>query len=198
MTEYQHLSGTRGPLDIIELPSQLFQMIGTDPRILQMMASEDTSWKEEDIWSMRRGALPGLDIFQQISLTKIDQLLHGEDPVTDSIAERLPPCPGFALETRKSHPYVRFGHAVGYGGTYHGYLYSDCLAHQAWQRYLNDDPLNEASGTLLKNKLFGPGGAKEAACLVRDLFVEDKSVLRGSQDDAGWWPNSDALLSHKK
>jgi mitochondrial intermediate peptidase len=106
-TEYQHLSGTRGPQDIIEIPSHVFERFSLDYETMKMLvqlsqnpgSSSTTGSKNENkdvekmaemlasaaIGSKREFA--ALTLQSTISLCAIDQVLHGKNPPTGKAAE---------------------------------------------------------------------------------------------------------------
>ena len=108
-TEYQHLSGTRGPQDVIEIPSHVFERFSLDYETIKMLVqlshngnsfSSTTgdlaiSKEVEKIAEMLASAAVGskqsfaaLTLQSTLSLCAIDQLLHGKNPPVGNDAER--------------------------------------------------------------------------------------------------------------
>eukprot|EP00887_Chlorella_sp_A99_P005743 scaffold1.g5743.t1 len=210
-THFQHLSGTRGPHDMVEVPSHMLELFASQPRILaDFLASPDASGRpvpaaalEEVAASKHR--FSALEFEQQLLYASLDQLLHGPAPPTGPAAVAAAAALGAAHSSFGSPPpgvlpHLRFTHIVGYGGHYYSYLYAQALAAQLWQRHLAADPLGRAAGERLRRALLEPGGAREARALVARLFALD-----GGAPDAGappvlwdagggWCPDPSALL----
>ena len=94
-------------------------------------------------------------------------------------------------------PRRRLNHLVGYGATYYSYLYAQCLAASLWERRLAPDPCGQGAGELLRRGLLEPGGAKEAARYVSDLFAEEPGAGAGvmtAAEGGGQYPDPGALL----
>ena len=89
-TEFQHLSGTRGALDFVELPSHLMEYFARDLRVVKSFAKHhithapmpDALWKQ--VQSSRR-AFAGIDLMQSINLSLFDQALFGSPSSVDKI-----------------------------------------------------------------------------------------------------------------
>jgi intermediate peptidase len=113
-TEYQHLSGTRGPQDVIEIPSHVLERFSLDYETIKMLvhlsqhgsstasgaASGTSSYRVENkqvekTAEMLAAAAIGskqefaaLTLQSTLSLCAIDQLLHGKNPPEGTDAER--------------------------------------------------------------------------------------------------------------
>ncbi len=81
-TTYQHLSGTRGPLDFVEVPSHLFEAFTTDIRCLQRWARHYVSGKSppagmlEEALAARR-SFEALEASSQVLYSLVDQHIFG-------------------------------------------------------------------------------------------------------------------------
>ena len=81
-TTYQHLSGTRGPLDFVEVPSHLFEAFTTDIRCLQRWARHYATGKApsasmlEEALAARR-SFEALEASSQVLYSLIDQHIFG-------------------------------------------------------------------------------------------------------------------------
>lgn len=201
-------AGTRGPLDMVEVPSHTLELFASDPRVLRGLALPDSRGQPipaallaELAASKHRFA--ALEQQTQLQLCLVDQLLHGPDPPTGARVEEA------VAEVTQDHssfgpvpgtlPHLRFTHIVGYGAVYYSYLYAQSLAAQLWQRHLEADPLGRAAGERLRRRLLEPGGAKEAHHLVADLFEPSGSEPSGGapvllEVNGGCYPNPSALL----
>ncbi|PRW32540.1 putative mitochondrial intermediate mitochondrial [Chlorella sorokiniana] len=202
-TEFQHLAGTRGPTDMVEVPSHTLELFASDPRVLSLIGSGAQGAARalspealQRAERARRRRFAALDQQQQLQFCLIDQLLHGPEPPTGQRAQReiaalmeqhsaLPHAPG-------CHPHIRFSHIVGYGATYYSYLFAQCLSARIWQDHLVGDPTSRAAGELLRHRLLEPGGAKEAHCMVEDLLASppSSSGSSGSTNTGSGSPSS--------
>jgi mitochondrial intermediate peptidase len=89
-TEFQHLSGTRGALDFVELPSHLMEYFARDLRVVKSFAKHhithapmpDALWKQVQA---SRKAFSGIDLMQSINLSLFDQALFGSPSSVEKI-----------------------------------------------------------------------------------------------------------------
>lgn len=188
-TEFQHLSGTRAPMDIVEVPSHLFEHFAWDPSALKLLGRHYLT--QEPITDAMIAALrKSKDIFsaleaqQQLVFALTDLELHDQssrlspNAVADIAASvqndhsLFKPTPGTNWE-------LSFGHFVGYGATYYSYLYADVLANDIWQRYFVSDSLASGAGETLRDKLLRHGGSKDPEKLVREVLGKDSLVEVG-------------------
>jgi intermediate peptidase len=252
-TQYQHLSGTRGPLDTVELPSQLFQLLAANPLVLESFFYDNNNSSTDSGNFGRRSLLapppappkgmieaavasrymfPAMDLQQQCQLIALDQfVLHGDrdilssssssyDDLMSSMMMTNPSSSSSSLSSSSYYsyfphipttkPFIRFGHGVGYGGIYHGYLYTECLAMEAMKRLQLVEQCTTAittitsageGGDVLRSRLLAGGGAKEAREVVKSLLGDDVMISSNNNRDkmdnggGGWYPKSDALIS---
>jgi mitochondrial intermediate peptidase len=250
-TQYQHLSGTRGPLDTVELPSQLFQLLAANPLVLESFFYNNNSSSTDSGNVGRRSLLapppappkgmihaavasrnmfPAMDLQQQCQLIALDQfVLHGDQDILSSSSSSYDDLMSSMMMTNPSsssssssssyysyfphipttRPFIRFGHGVGYGGIYHGYLYTECLAMEAMKRLQLVEQCTSTTsssvgegGDVLRSRLLAGGGAKEAREMVKSLLGDDVMIRsnnnNGNKMDTGgggWYPKSDALIS---
>lgn len=78
-----------------------------------------------------------------------------------------------------THWHIRFSHLLNYGAGYYSYLYAKCFASTIWQSICEEDPLSLSTGTLLREKFFKHGGAKDAAELLKDLAGKEIISVHG-------------------
>lgn len=131
-TEYQHLSGTRGPQDVIEIPSHVFERFSLDYETIKMLVqlSQNGSFSSTtgDLSKIKevektaemlasaavgsKQAFAALTLQSTLSLCAIDQLLHGENPPVGSDAEKEVA----AIMRKYNSIYEHLGHHDGGGG----------------------------------------------------------------------------------
>ena len=93
-TQYQHVTGTRCSTDFAEVPSVLMEYFVWDPRVLSRFAKHyrtGQSLPEEMIakLSQSRNMFGAIEMQKQVLYSLIDQLYHGQHPLTSSTTEIL-------------------------------------------------------------------------------------------------------------
>ena len=186
-TKYQHLSGTRGPQDVIEIPSHVFEKFSSDPESLRFMALNSgdpnrLSGVGNDVFKApleRRRQFAASKLQRNVEMCILDQFMHGESFTCSSDWERgarefldahsVPEC---IVE----HPPTRFSHAVGYGGNYYSYLYANSVASAVWMKSTESNLSRNSrdgawpDGKYLQTYMLRPGGAKKAKNYVSDIL----------------------------
>jgi len=182
-TEYQHLSGTRAPMDIVEVPSHLFEHFAWDPYALKLLGRHYITGEpvpDGMIAALRKSKtiFDAIESQQQLVYAMTDLELHSQTtPLSASAIGDLaatiqnehsmfPVVPGTNWE-------LRFGHFVGYGSTYYSYLYADVLAENIWKRFFAGDSLASGAGEILRDKLLRHGGSRDPEILVREVLGND-------------------------
>lgn len=203
-TEYQHLSGTRCAMDLVEVPSHLFEYFAWDPGALSLISGHRTTgdpMPEAMVRQLRRGKelFGATDLQQQIVFALTDLEVHalprgerGAQAVSELAAgvqrrhSLMPVEPGTAWE-------LRFGHLVGYASTYYSYVYARCLAAALWGRFFAEDSLAPGAGERLKDGLLRHGGAVDPAEVLRELLGGD--ALTELPEGRGHAPNPARALA---
>ena len=211
-TRLQHLSGTRGPQDIIEVPSHVFERFASHPVALELMAKHSGKGYETvpselmNNLSIRKKHCAALKLQNTIETCLLDQYMHSERVGSDGFgtAEDLE---HFMMEHGvehyggKSYPPLRFSHLVGYAGNYYSYLFANCIASQVWDgQYLEEHGM--PSTDVMHRRMLACGGSKPAKAYVEDLFTGDTRTsalvgVKGSTSDTetrGYYPDFHAYL----
>ncbi|KAF2611419.1 hypothetical protein F2Q70_00008120 [Brassica cretica] len=63
---------------------------------------------------------------------------------------------------------------------YYSYIYAKCFASTIWQSVCEEDPLSLSTGTLLREKFFKHGGAKDPGELLKDLAGKEIISVHGT------------------
>ena len=188
-TEFQHLSGTRAPMDIVEIPSHLFEHFAWDADALKLLGRHHLTNEpipDGMIATLRksRDIFKSMETQQQLVFALADLELHNQTSELSSTAiaelaasiqrehSSFAPVPGTNWE-------LRFGHFVGYGATYYSYLYADVLAKDMWARYFAGDSLAPGAAEHLRDKLLKYGGSRHPETLVRGVLGRDSLVEVG-------------------
>ncbi|KAB1208180.1 putative mitochondrial intermediate peptidase, mitochondrial [Morella rubra] len=202
-TDYQHFSGTRVVLDLAETPSNLFEYFAWDYRVLKTFARHYSTGEiipEKLVESMQgaRKMFAATELQRQIFYASIDQTLFAEQPSlprdTSSIVADLKNQYTSWKHVEGTHWQTRFSHLLNYGAGYYSYLYAKCFAATIWQKLCQEDPLSLTTGTALRTRLLQHGGAREPACLLKDLIGE--GMLRNC--DGGIVPDLTSLCDEMK
>ena len=162
-TDFQHVSGTRVPVDFVEVAS-IF---------IEKFASKLTFSEKGPCLDMNQNTtLTFSEIIEsqnQIQLSMLDQAFHclpnNSFPTVNSTEilakiqtefHCIPYVPGTAWQ-------VQFSHIYSYGGYYYSYLWSKIWASRIHERLLNGRNPQEwrQVGDLLNRELFGLGGSRD-------------------------------------
>jgi len=182
-TEYQHLSGTRAPMDIVEIPSHLFEHFAWDPSALKILGRHYITQEpipDSMIAALRKSKeiFRSIETQQQLVFALTDLELHNQSSSLSPSAvgelaaaiqqehSMFPPAPGTNWE-------LRFSHFIGYGATYYSYLYADVLARDIWKQYFAGDSLASGAGEALRDKLLRHGGSRAPEKMVREVLGEE-------------------------
>lgn len=183
-TRFQHVTGTRCPVDFAEVPSVLMEYFASDPRVIASFARHYNTaapLSEEAINNMcqSKRLYMASDLQVQVFYAILDQIYHGDEipnkSTTEIMAEvqskyySLPYVPNTAWQ-------LRFGHLVGYGGKYYSYLMSRAIACKLWKDFFRDDPFNRENGEKYRQKMLAHGGEKSPRELITDMFGEEPTV----------------------
>lgn len=198
-TEYQCLFGTRGPLDLVEIPSHFMEQYAKNPETLQLFAGVDWSGRarsQKDLQRLIQRESFGwaTTLQEQIQMSMVDQELFGENPFclgsTANVMEKVVNEHGALPFVKGTHKELWHGHFSGYGACYYSYSYARCLAAMAWEKHMASNPLCRNAGEKLKDLLLAPGGACDPQEYVKCLIGE--SSLKGIE--AGWAPEPGTWL----
>ena len=69
-----------------------------------------------------------------------------------------------------THPQLRFGHFVGYAGTYYSYPYASCFAAALWQAQFAGDPLARGCGARVRRTLLEPGCSRPPGEVLMEVL----------------------------
>ncbi|XP_049848408.1 uncharacterized protein LOC126315211 [Schistocerca gregaria] len=174
----QHFSGTRGLMDHVETPSQLFQHFATDHRVLRKFAFHFKTGKPVPESLLRdalafKSCFSGLETMSQICYSALDQALHstlirsngGSTDILKEVKKK------YSLIPHADGTYMQstFSHLLGYGSTYYSYLYSGVHSSQIWKTLFEQNPLSRDAGTTYQKKLLAYGGAKDPNQILLSL-----------------------------
>lgn len=122
-TKFHHVSGTRGPLDFVEMPAHWLEEYAWDTEFLASLGITQNLRDSRD-------TLASIERHNQILYATLDQDLFGSSKPPPDITKHfaslhedfgIPYAPG-------THWFTRFGHLVTYGASYYSYLHAQGLA----------------------------------------------------------------------
>lgn len=176
-TRLQHLSGTRGALDFVEIPSHLFEHFAWDHRFLRCFARHHETQEViprrvvEQLRSSKK-MFHAMDMQTQIVYAIFDQCIHGDPPPKgkscSTLFRNLHNKHSVLEQPADTNWHLRFGHVLNYGGAYYSYVLARILSRLMWDTHFDADPLSEEAGQNLANKLLGWGGARDPSVLLQD------------------------------
>lgn len=146
-TKYQVLSGTRGPVDLAEVPSTLFELFH-DSEEIQRDLSSDTDFIVVDNENIRKE-----EAFQ-FQIAVLDQLLHHHEPSkvfwSRDLAQEVEK--EFKMSNKSRDWFCSLTHLATYGGNYFAYPFSKSVAERV---YAN---VKAHGGSLFKREFLVKGG----------------------------------------
>lgn len=203
-TELQHLSGTRGPQDIIEVPSHVFERFASDRRALSLMVEHsggDPCIVDDQLIGVlesRRRHCAATKLQKTVHTCLLDQYMHGEGVLGSDFGskrdiERFMRAHGASGSNDEltAFPPLRFTHLVGYAGNYYAYLFANCIAAEVWDGGGGRGEGAWPSRALMRDTMLQTGGSIPAKAYVRELVGADGLV----DVDGGCFPRHDAFLA---
>ena len=201
-TEHQHLSGTRGPPDFIEIPSHLWERFATDPSVLQRwvrlpsadgasfapglpvdLLAEITSDHHHARGVLNPDPYPALSLQEELVSHIVDQALFAPseregDDVSDphGTVQRVIHAHAPGRPVPGTNPFLRFVHFADYPSTYYSYLVARAAADAIWERHFAADPFCPEAGRTLRDFL-AMGASGNYAEQIRALTGGDAGVL---------------------
>ncbi len=182
------LAGTSTKLDFVELPSQMLEEWLSDVTILQQVSSHYKTGEclpkpvIESILSLKTfdtGDFLQRQIF--LSMLALECYKKGgtKDPYTiyADLYKRIRVHMNYDQE---SHMYASFGHLMGYGAQYYGYMWSKVFALDVFYEIKKHGLLNPVIGQRYIQEVIGKGGSQDPNELLVNFL--------------GRQPNSDAFF----
>eukprot|EP00158_Paraphelidium_tribonemae_P007197 Partr_v1_DN28151_c2_g1_i2_m55137 putative Cleaves proteins, imported into the mitochondrion, to their mature size. While most mitochondrial precursor proteins are processed to the mature form in one step by mitochondrial processing peptidase (MPP), the sequential cleavage by MIP of an octapeptide after initial processing by MPP is a required step for a subgroup of nuclear-encoded precursor proteins destined for the matrix or the inner membrane len=159
-TSFQHVAGTRGVLDFVEVPSILAEMICNHPRVVSLLTGSPSLSRDSSAFSGDCG-----DQSLQLFYADLDLSYHDAEDTSDRALEHV------STEVFKRHPNVasgadpRFSHLYHYGSGYYSYPWCRQIARQVYNSLIkpaldtgNDSEISRA-GSVLMEEVFSKGAA---------------------------------------
>lgn len=190
-TELSYFSGTNVATDFVEAPSQMMENWAWQQKVLFRFGKHyKTGAPIPDtlITAMlkARNVNSGINMLQQVYYGTLDFTLNDNPPPAsaDAITAK-------SKELQNSitmYPYVdgthftsSFGHLIGYGSRYYGYLWSLVYAQDMFSEIDRNGVLSPVGGAKFRQKVLSKGGSDDAINLVTDFLGREpnnKAFLR--------------------
>eukprot|EP01068_Selenidium_serpulae_P007973 Selendium_serpulae@DN4857_c0_g1_i1.p1 len=211
-THFQHLSGSRGPVNFVEFPSHLFENFITDERAYRYLSSfGDNNGPREALDSdyavrrQQRNLFGGLSFASLLVEALADQAVHrfaacrsdGPRPaeLRRFVRRRVFEHPALArVHPGTSSPVAdmvgipllsNFSHLIHYGGCYYTYPFNKCVAQWVWQSAFSESVFPPTSGKKLL-QLLQQGSLDTTLTpileLLRGLSRQEKDRLIANPD----------------
>lgn len=189
--DYHNVSGTRCPIDFVEIPSILMEHFLADPAVLGLFATHHQTGAPLPAGLLmahqaNRSTFQAIELHSQMSMAMLDQVYYSTvvgDPHFNSTASLeelqqatglVPPVPGTAWQTG-------FGHLYGYGAGYYSYLFGRTVTGQIWDKVFRSSPTSRTSGERLREHVLKWGGGKDPWECLGGL-LEDERLTKGDQE----------------
>jgi intermediate peptidase len=185
-TETQHFSGTRVPLDFVEVPSLLMERFATEPRVLTHWARHHATDAPlpPPLAAFARDAsqlFVGIETQRQCLHSLVDLELHGNQSAHGpGESARLVHALTAAHTVLPLEPsasaaswHGTFRHLAAYGTGYYTYLWARSMSQRVWRRCFDDEPLRAGAGARWCEHVLHHGGARDPREMLRALLVED-------------------------
>jgi thimet oligopeptidase len=182
-TELAAFSGTRTKQDFVEMPSQMLEEWVWDPEILKMISShyithdplpDDMIAKIQKIKNFASGddTLKQL-YYAQVSLEYFSP--GAEKNVNDIWKKYHERFRSDLVFDPSNQGYCSFGHLMGYGSKYYGYMWSKVFALDLFSAIKSHGLLDRATGERYTNDVIGRGGSSDPAGLIKKFLGRNPS-----------------------
>jgi peptidyl-dipeptidase Dcp len=200
---YPALSGTNTARDFVEFPSQFHENLATVPAILNHYARHNETGavippeliaKVEAAKTFNQGLAFG----ETLEAALLDMEWHDISPPEsklDAAGFEAQALGGMTLDTRMippryRSPYFRHIWSNGYEAGYYSYIWTEMLAHDAWDWIETHGGVTRANGDHVRDTVLGQGHTKDYAVMYRNYAGRDPQVgpmlkARGLTCEAG-------------
>jgi thimet oligopeptidase len=177
-TKYYAVSGFTTEVDFVELPSQMLENWMENKEILSMVSSHYLTGKSlpEELIEKRLELLSfgqGLFVTSQLTLGMVSLELFGPtraESLADTYQRFAETNTPYIAYDADAHRYCSFGHLMGYGPKYYGYLWSLALAYDVFEQIEKEGLLNPVAGKKYVDAILSCGGSKDANDMLRDYL----------------------------
>ncbi|EGC38680.1 hypothetical protein DICPUDRAFT_96831 [Dictyostelium purpureum] len=179
-SNFQHLCGTRGPTDFIEIPSTLMENLPWNSNLLEQFAINPAGKpiSNEMITNLRktRTLFEGLETQDQIALALLDLSLH----TTDSNPSNISPAQilskiqqqNIGIQGSVTNLFLTsFNHLFYYGASYYSYLLAKDYSKRIWfNHFSHGDQLNREKGEYYRRNFLQPGASIDPSLILKKFI----------------------------
>jgi thimet oligopeptidase len=164
--------------DFVEMPSQMLEEWMRDYEILKMVSHHYRTGEKlpddliEALLKMRTFDT-GFFVSRQLFLANfaLDCFNNGPSVDLEALRKKLFDKLINGIQYNpEDHFYASFGHLVGYGARYYGYLWSEVFAHDLFGVIKQEGLLNPAVGRRYAEKVLSKGGSRDPNDLLKDFL----------------------------
>jgi len=182
-TEMSGFGGTSVRRDFVEMPSQMLEEWMWDAAILKQVSKHYKTGKPlDDALIARISKLKDFDVGdltqRQIALASmsLDYFLPGANKdVVDILQRNYATLRPHVLVSPEDHFVASFGHLMGYGAGYYGYLWSKVYALDMFARINEHGLLNPEIGQRYIDSILSPGGSRNPYDSLREFLGREPS-----------------------
>jgi thimet oligopeptidase len=172
------LSGTKVKRDFVEVPSQMFEEWMWDKDILKKVSCHYKTGQalSEDLIDKKialKKFASGFGITRQciLSFLALDCFSEGQNKNTDQIRKNVYEKYNKSIRFEPdAHMLASFGHLMGYGAKYYGYMWSKVFALDLFYKIKKDGLLDSQVGQKLVFNVLGKGGSVDPEILLKDFL----------------------------
>jgi thimet oligopeptidase len=174
-------SGTNVSMDFVEAPSQIFENWAWDKDIIKKFAFHYINQKPMDELLVNKliqskKFLKGFATARQLIFANFDMSIHVNRPqsIDQVISEWQKKLIGIEFP-KGSVPSASFGHFIGYGAGYYGYLWSEVYALDMFSVFEKEGILNKRTGIRYRKEILERGSSREEMESVRAFLKRSSS-----------------------
>lgn len=177
------ISGFSTEWDFVETPSQLLEEWTWDAGVLARFATHYRTGEPIPKELVEKMATAeefgkGLDIMRQVFYAMLSLTYHNQDPVAidllsvlKSMKKDYSPYP----YEEGTYTYANFGHLDEYASMYYTYLWSRAIEKDIFAVFQANGLMDPKTARAYREKILEPGGAVDAADMVRNFLGRDYS-----------------------
>lgn len=177
-SEIVSLAGTNVKRDFVELPSQMLENWLNDRDIIKMVSShyktgEPLPDETLDAIIKLKNLFSGTNALIQMIYASIalEYFKPGSFKDVNAIQRRLyETIRPYVIYDDQDHNYAAFGHLMGYGAKYYGYMWSNVFALDLFEQIKKAGLLNPEMGKKYVDAVIGRGGTADPNELLKDFL----------------------------
>ncbi|KAJ3110203.1 Mitochondrial intermediate peptidase [Phlyctochytrium bullatum] len=155
-TDFQHISGTRCPMDFVEVPSNFMEQFARVPEVLQTFGrhfSTKAPLPLDLLESQKQAmtALNSLEVQQQLQMALLDQIYHSEEAAhagfdSTRALQRLQTDVNVIPFVEGTAWQIQFSHLFSYGASYYSYFWARRWSGRLFRRWFENGPVLQIPG----------------------------------------------------